>query len=394
MLALALVAGLAGGYLLNTLVRLVRLVADPASYSRTDFFALWSYARLLLDGGATAVYDQPSLFAAQIALGRDPTGVAPLPFAYPPHFLLLIWPLGLLSHGAAYGAWIGVTLVLFLLAAGVGQRRGVPLVLALLAAPATSVMINFGQTGFLFGALLVAGLRLAAVRPVLAGLLLGLATCKPQLGLLVPLALAAAGLWRCFAAAAASTLVLAAVSAALFGPAIWATWLAVLPGYASGFEATRPGILHYMPTVTASLIGLGAPPWLVVAGQGVSGLAVAGAVWLAWRRAAGADVGAGIEAVCVLLAGMPLVASHAFLYDLPATTAGLLTFAIARPGPGRFAIAAILLALLWPLVMFEQLMPLALNAIPGLAAFAAIAMAVIAGPLRHGPARVVHTSSA
>lgn len=362
---LALAGGLAGGYLLNTLLRLANLVADPASYSRTDFFAIWSYARLLLDQGAVAVYDQPTLFAAQVALGRDPAGVPPLPFAYPPHFLLLVAPLGLLPHGPAFGAWVAATLALYLAAACWRQRHGGLLALALLAAPTTSVVISFGQSGFLAGALLVGGLRLAPLRPVLAGVLLGLLTYKPQLGLLVPVVLLASRNWRCIAAATLCTLALAALSAALFGLGAWRAWIAVLPDYARLFDETRAGVLHYLPTVAASLLGAGLPAALASAGQAASGLAVAALAWRAWR----ADPQG---AIAVPLAGTLLVASHGFIYDLPATTAGLLLFAFAhRPGPAGAAI--LLAALASPLLMFEQVVPVALNAVPGLAAFLFVA---------------------
>lgn len=169
---LTLLAALSAGFLMIVILRLARLISDPANYSHTDFFAIWSCARLLLHDGAAAVYDQPSLFAAQIALGRDAGGVPPLPFAYPPSFLLMIWPLGLLGHGPAFGAWIAVTLSLYLCAVAAGQPRGALLLLAALIVPSTSLVIIFGQSGLLAGALLVGGMRLAPTRQILGGVLL------------------------------------------------------------------------------------------------------------------------------------------------------------------------------------------------------------------------------
>ena len=51
-------------------------------------------------------------------------------------------------------------------------------------------------------------------------------TFKPQLGLLVPLALLAAGQWRAIAAAGLTLAALVAASALLFGPQIWPAFLA------------------------------------------------------------------------------------------------------------------------------------------------------------------------
>ena len=47
-------------------------------------------------------------------------------------------------------------------------------------------------------------------RPLIAGILFGLLAYKPQFGLMIPLALAASGRWRSFAAAAATVALLAA----------------------------------------------------------------------------------------------------------------------------------------------------------------------------------------
>jgi len=70
--------------------------------------------------------------------------------------------------------------------ATLGRNWWSPALLAALAAPTTAIAIVSGQTGFLAAALLAGGLRLAAPNPVAGGVLLGLLTYKPQLGLLVP----------------------------------------------------------------------------------------------------------------------------------------------------------------------------------------------------------------
>ena len=55
------------------------------------------------------------------------------------------------------------------------------------------------------------------LRQVWAGILLGMATIKPQLGLLLPVALVAARQWRALAAAAATVAALVLLSAWAFG---------------------------------------------------------------------------------------------------------------------------------------------------------------------------------
>ena len=81
----------------------------------------------------------------------------------------------------------------------VGHNLGI---LLALAAPMAFINALVGQNGFLTAALIGGALYLIPVRPVLAGICLGLLTYKPQYGLLFPIVLIAAGHWRVFISAA------------------------------------------------------------------------------------------------------------------------------------------------------------------------------------------------
>ena len=75
----------------------------------------------------------------------------------------------------------------------------------LVLAVAFPVVLNnalVGQNGFLTAALIGGTLYLMPVRPVLAGICLGLLSYKPQYGLLFPLVLIAASQWTVFFTAA------------------------------------------------------------------------------------------------------------------------------------------------------------------------------------------------
>ncbi len=113
-----------------------------------------------------------------------------LPFhnwGYPPFTLLLLRPLGGLPYFAALALW---TAGLFAVFAGVTlsqvppERRGAALV-ALALAPACLINAVGGQNGFLTAALLLGGLLALDRRPILAGILFGLLTWKPHLGLVL-----------------------------------------------------------------------------------------------------------------------------------------------------------------------------------------------------------------
>src|SRR5437667_206944 len=57
----------------------------------------------------------------------------------------------------------------------------------LVVSPATALNIWHGQNGFFTAAILIGGLTMLDRRPILAGVLFGTLSIKPQLGVLLPL---------------------------------------------------------------------------------------------------------------------------------------------------------------------------------------------------------------
>src|SRR5437763_6149668 len=159
------------------------------TYHFGDFFALWTSAVVTHGGDAAVNFDADALHARQVALGMNPDGYNPFP--YPPSFLLLLGPLGSLSQYVAFYLFMVPAFAAYVLAMYAGRWREWWWGLGACIAPATGITLISGQTGFLSGALMVGGLRLLPTRPALAGVLFGLLTYKPQLGVLVPVALVA-----------------------------------------------------------------------------------------------------------------------------------------------------------------------------------------------------------
>ena len=120
-------------------------------------------------------------------------------WSYPPHVLLFIWPFGLMPYLPAYIAWCVVGIALYLLACSSAIPRERLLFLAV--APGIAVCVFFGQNGFYTAALLIGGLLCLDRRPVLAGVLFGILTIKPQLGLLLPVILLLERRWVTIASA-------------------------------------------------------------------------------------------------------------------------------------------------------------------------------------------------
>src|SRR5207245_11236164 len=102
------------------------------------------------DHDAIAIYDPGALRSAQLALGMDPG--ATYPFPYPPSFLFVVWPLGLLSGWLAWFALSAVGLALFLWAT-LGRGWRWPAFIAAVAAPTTTIALASGQSGLLASAL-------------------------------------------------------------------------------------------------------------------------------------------------------------------------------------------------------------------------------------------------
>jgi hypothetical protein len=315
-LTLAVVAAL---FAADVVMSLKTVVAPPWPHRFGDFSALWASAVVAHDGAATLNYDYDgeALQARQTELGLPPGEHNPFPF--PPTFLLMLAPLGGLSRGAAFVLFIGATFAAYLWATTGGRWREWPQFVGAFVAPATGVTLLSGQTGFLSASLMLGGLRLASVYPILSGVLFGLLAYKPQLGLLVPVMLIAAGLWRAFAAASATVLIGVAASSLSFGPRIWIDWFASLGPYVR-FSA----IDHLMPTIAANLRMAGAPPLAANAAQAAVAIFVAVVVWRAFRN------GVSPRANALLVVGTFLATPHALVYDLPMTTAAAIWFLTER----------------------------------------------------------------
>ncbi|MDE2006593.1 MAG: DUF2029 domain-containing protein [Rhodospirillales bacterium] len=296
----------------------------------TDFIAYHTWAAMLRAcPGAASLYDPTRVRAFLLTL--RPASTEQYPFAYPPSFLLLLWPLGafgwrlggLLWGLAGLASYLGALAV----APGGGVRRGW-ILLAALAMPATALCLGQGQGGLLFAGLLAGGCALLPRRPIAAGVLFGLLACKPQYGLLVPVALLAGREWRAIAAAIATAFGMVLASMLAFGESLWWLWPRALAGLARRV-APDAALERMMPTVTGTLrLVYVASPW-VFAAQAVAGAVAAGGVALVWRR------GAARDATAVLASATFLATPYAFTYDLPALNVGLFAFALARVARGE-----------------------------------------------------------
>ncbi|MGJ5130907.1 glycosyltransferase family 87 protein [Bradyrhizobium oligotrophicum] len=291
-----------------------------------DFFGLWSFGRFAALSGA-GIYDPVALARYQQTL--DPTlGGGGFPYPYPPTFLLVLIPLGMLALPVAYVCWISVTFALYGLAT-LGRDWRSLTSLALLAAPTTLINAITGQNGFLSAALLIGGLRLLACHPIVAGTLLGLLAYKPQFVLLMPVVLLASRNWRAILSAIATTVIVAVVTSAALDPWIWLEWIVKFPSYQAQLQANQVSLDHMMPTVIAGLHALGAPPPIGYLVQLLLSCSVVVMVWDAWRR------GSTQQAIALVAVGSIIATPYAMIYDMPMVAAGIAIHWKARSDAGE-----------------------------------------------------------
>ena len=248
-----------------------------------DFLNIWIGGRAALSDGPAVFFDY---WAYNVYLQAF-FGTGDLHhyfWSYPPHILLFIWPFGLMPYLAAFAAWSIIGYVTFLLAARAGGIERQHL-LFVAVAPAVALNLFFGQNGFFFAALLIGGLINLDRRPLLAGMLFGILTIKPQLGLLVPVMLVLTGRWRVIAAAAATALVLFAATSWLYGIDIWRDYLAKVVPMQRYLQENGDGLLFLqIPSAfyAGRLVGLPIRiDWIVQAV--VSAAALAAVVWTYWK---------------------------------------------------------------------------------------------------------------
>ncbi|WP_419825984.1 glycosyltransferase family 87 protein [Sphingomonas sp.] len=277
----------------------------------TDFLAFWSAARLAIAGHAADAWTLARIHAVErAAVAVDP---GPSSFLYPPPFLLVCWPFGLLPYFTAWTVWVATTGAAWLLVARrwLGGARG--WALTALAFPAAAIEAANGQNGFLTAALLGGGLWLIDRRPWLAGALLGALVVKPQLGLALPVLVLAGGRWRVGLAGVASAAALSLASLAAFGPGVW---LAFRDGGALGRAILERGLVEpeKMASAYAAVRVLGGAPGLAYGCQAaVAAIAAACLARVCRRRAAPGGV-----AATTIVAGA-LMSPFLFDYDLVGT---------------------------------------------------------------------------
>lgn len=304
-------------YLIAIVVSFAALVATSDGFRDrmgrplgTDFMAFHVAGSIALEDGAAAAYD-PLKQYAEHQKRLEEAQPRFWPFLYPPAFLFVAMALASLPYLAAWLSWMAATGALYLATMRKIAPGGFAALLAI-AFPAAYLNFLHGQNGFLLASLFGFGVwGLGKERSLLAGIAFGLVAIKPQYGVLIPIALAAGGHWRAFAAASATFAFLAVLPTLAFGADVWPAFFDT--ARAARREVIEAGAIGFekIVSVFAQARFLGAPIAAAYGLQAAMLAALALFVWRLWRgNASNAMKGAGLIIASVL------ASPYAVDYDL------------------------------------------------------------------------------
>ncbi|HIP79334.1 MAG TPA: DUF2029 domain-containing protein, partial [Kiloniellaceae bacterium] len=227
-----------------------------------------------------------------------------------------------------------------------------PLALALLLAPATFICLAGGQNGFITAALLIGGIRLMRSHPILAGILFGVLTIKPQLGILLPFALLAARQWTVIASASLTTLALLGTSVLFFGLESWIAYVdKVVPLQTLIMNEGSGPFLAMMPSAYISLRFLGLEQEVRTILQGLMlFMALIGVVWTFARSQD------WVLMLAALTVGTFMASPYAFNYDMTAVSFAIALLTLRALPSGFLPGERIALAMTWLLPIVVQWM--------------------------------------
>jgi alpha-1,2-mannosyltransferase len=294
-----------------------------------DFICFWQAAQRVRHGDLAAIYDPDGW---RKALESKPKFITWMP--YPPFTLALLWPLGNLTYNAAVAWWSLAPLPVYAgLVAIMGRRLqraswlAVTAITCAFALPFLSVNLFTGQIGAVIAILFLAAAYFWTRRPILAGICIGLLAVKPQMGVLIPFALLAAGQWRTIWAAGATIIALVVGSVLWLGAGIWGDYARLTQLFGQVMAGGYNGIKQLALGPYVAFRAADIPVSVAVPLQAVISLTVvAVTVHVFWRgRGRRADTAEKASLrMGVLAAGTLLATPYTLFYDTPLLVLALL----------------------------------------------------------------------
>ncbi len=310
-----------------------------------DFVNVWFGARLAMRNEMHALYF-PSEYVQHMA-GAFSQHFYDHNFSYFPNVLPLILVFGLLPYlpSLAFWTFFGTASLIAALKRNKFSQLSLASLFLIAFSPANILNAIGGQNGAFTGALFLGGLFLCRASPLTAGVLFGILTVKPHLGILIPFVLLLQRNWRCIASASVTALLLITTSVLIWGIAPWQYYMAgTMPFQTEFLSVHRPDAKNMlMPGPYEDLSTLmHVPEWYAVIICVCIGMA---ALWMSFHLLI--KEGLTPRVILMLATTTLIILPYGFEYDMGAITGALVIYlASAAEIP---MLTHLMLGLLWAL---------------------------------------------
>jgi Glycosyltransferase family 87 len=342
----------------------------------SDFLNLWLYGKAAYTPDPGRFYNQDLYHQKLIEINGAFFGNN---WSYPPSLLLFMAPFGLMLFKLALLLWESLSVSLFVIRLRRFMLNPTALMLTCLS-PASFITLLCGQTAFLTTVMLISLFITLDSVPVLAGLLIGCLTIKPQVGILIPVMLVASGRWRVTAIACLTCVLIIGLTTTIFGPEVWSQYYEIgLPTQTKIIAQNNPILLSQMQTPYSffRLLNFDLQKSLVAQGLFTLGAALLTFWAFVYRRKAEPHLLMAHFFACSAVAS-PYLLSH----DLMPLTAALL-FLMFQNRLNRFEIWATLLVYFLPVLNIYNINILEL---PSLSPIVPVIMVLLTFKLYHAQA--------
>lgn len=271
-----------------------------------DYIAFWSASQMADQGSLADSYSINNIAPMQ-QLAAPVTNT--WNWLYPPTFAVLLAPLTTADYLLSLTLFSVSGLLLLALAM---QRIAPParVLPALMLSPAVFINLSNGQNAAFTAAIAAMSLGMMNRHPLMAGMLLGMLTVKPQLALPLLLLILLHREYLVFTGAILSATLLAVLSVALYGTAAWPAWLEALQ-LANRLNTDGQLPWHKMSSLFSFVMAIGCSAVLAQSIQALFSLTILMWTWRRFRHPASRHLRyAAWCAACLTLS------PHLFNYDM------------------------------------------------------------------------------
>lgn len=271
-----------------------------------DYIAYWSASQMADQGLLADSYTLDKIAPIQ-QLAAPVTSA--WHWLYPPTFAALLAPITTSDYRLSLALFSICSLLLFALSIRciAPPSRFLP---ALLLAPAIFINLGNGQNAALTAGIAALGLSIMHSQPLMAGLMLGMLTFKPQLALPLLVLLMLHREYLVIVGAIVMTTLLGILSILLYGAATWSAWLEALQ-LANQLNSEGQLPWHKMSSLFSFLMAIGYSALFAQISQAVFSMVALLWTWHRFRHAAKSRLRlAAWCAACLTLS------PHLFNYDM------------------------------------------------------------------------------